>query len=196
MIRSLVDWSAPGGLVAPQDVMRRLRAIRPCAELLYQGEGVWMLGEVRWNWERYRRGVKMLVQHVESRKELGVKWMDDPRGIAFMREGWLLMQGFVWIGDYVGMPDGRIEIDYARKCWKEDHGVLDGEYHQMAEASSDKNSLLRKIKVMEDRIRLEGKSDFNIIMRKRRSFSAQRRVAAATTKARQAHMSPGGIITL
>lgn len=171
------------GMAPPRELMQRLRAIRPNAELLYQGKGIWMLGEVRWNYERYRRGVAILAHFWESKKEVGMEWMSDPRALAFLREGDLMVQGFVWIADYVGDPDGRIVEDYRRKCWKEDHGMLDAEYYQMAEESSDKTSLLRRTAIMTDRIRSEGASDFKIIMRKRKSFTQRVQLAANRAKA-------------
>lgn len=168
---------------APHAVVRGLRAIRPNAELLYQGKGVWMLGEVRWNWERHRRGCAILRHFWLSKKEVGAEWMTDPRAMAFLREGQLMIQGFVWIADYSGEPNGRIVEDYRRKCWKEDHGMLDGEYYQMADESSDKTSLLRRTKILTDRVTSEGRSDFNIIMKKRKSFTQRIQLAANRAKA-------------
>lgn len=184
------------GLEAPDELVRRLRAIRPNAELLYQGKGVWMLGEVRWNWFRYKKGVQIISSFLASREEVGVDYLTMPNAVAFLNEGLLLMQGFCWIADYEGPPDGRIEVDYSRKCWKEEHGSLDAEFYQMAHESSDQTSLLRKLKVAEDRVRSEGNSDYRIVMRRRKSFTATRRVAAAAQKQRAAKMSTGGIITV
>jgi hypothetical protein len=167
--RPLVEWSAIYD--APPELLRRLRAIRPNVELLYQGEGRWMLGEVRWNWEKYRRGVAIIAQFLHNRHKEGVAVLSDPRHRRFLEEGLLLMQGFTWIRDYEGPPDGRIEIDYARMCWKEDHGLLDADFRQMLKESDSATSLLRRQKIMQDRLHSEGKSDWAIINKHRKSVT-------------------------
>lgn len=168
-----MEYEHSRGFEPPRALMRQLRRIRHNAELLYQGNGVWMLGEVRWNWKRYLAGMRIIADFWKNVREAGVEVRDDPTQVAFLREGDLMTRGFVWIRDYHGMPDGRIAIDYARMCWKEEHGLLDADFRQMAHESSDKTSLLRKTKLMEDRIRSEGRSDFSIVMKHRRSFTAR-----------------------
>lgn len=168
-MKNLVEW--PSILHAPPDILRRLRDIRPNAELLYIGEGRWMLGEVRWNWERYRRAVQIIAQWWENRKVEGAGIHLLPQQQAFLRDGILMLQGFVWIRDYHGDPDGRIVNDYSRMCWKEDHGLLDDDFRQMAKESDGQTGLLQRIKMMSDRIRAEGRSDHRILMKKRRSVN-------------------------
>lgn len=177
----LIDW--PTTRRPPQQVMRRLRAVRPNVEVLANRNGTWMLGEVRWNWARYTKGVRILEQFFANRREQGLEVGDSEPVVAFLQEGLLMMQGFVWIGDYAGDLGAEIVDDYARKCFKEDHGLLDADFYARTEESDMKNSLLRRTKLITDRITSEAKSDFAIVMKKRQSFTRRANLAANRARA-------------
>lgn len=142
-----------------------------------------MLGEVRWNWPRFVKGVRIVEQFLNNQREAGRDITDSPHLIAFLEEGLLMMQGFVWIGDYSGDLGAEIVEDYRRKCFKEDHGLLDREYYKLTEESDMHTSLLRRTKMITDRITSEGKSDFEIVMKKRKSFAARATLAANRARA-------------
>jgi hypothetical protein len=143
-MRQLVEW--PGLHDAPE-VRRRLRAIRPNAELLYTWDGIWMLGTVEPN-EYRRREARKLLRLYEERVVADVEMPREKALLlhrGFWRDAALLYQGFLWIRDYHGDPDGRIVEDFRRMCWKEDHGQLDKEYLRMIANSSDEVQLERKV---------------------------------------------------
>jgi len=168
-VERLVEW--PAIFDPPPELLRRLRAIRPNAELIYIGDGRWWLGEVRWNSEKARRAGIMIKTWWQNRKDEGVTVLTDPHHIAFLRDAQLLYQGFAYIREYFGDPDGRIVNDYQRMCWKEDHDILEQEVQHQLSQSDDRTSLQKRIKIVTDRIRAEAKSDHSIIFNKRRSVN-------------------------
>lgn len=130
-----------------------------------------MLGEVNPSPGLQRKAAAMIRQHEANRKEKGVAYESDPSAIPFLQEAFLLMQGFTWIRDYRGEADGCIEHDYRRMCWKEDRGELDAEFAQMANESDKETSLLRRLKLVSDRIRHGAASDLKLISGQKKHFS-------------------------
>lgn len=113
----------------PPEVLRDLRAIDPQADLIYMGDGVWLLGAVNPSSIRWRAGqLKMkraaeakIVGDALTRRRKLARW----RYIAW--EGALLAQGFAPIAvfgspDKPCEPDSRI-VEYLRErtyCWARD----------------------------------------------------------------------------
>lgn len=136
------DW--PRVREAPE-IRRRLRGIRPEAEIIYTGHGNWMLGEYNPTWARYLHGVALYQEMLNRKAMLGVEDANLAQQRSRYQDAELLIRGFTWIRDYFGDPDGRIVEDYRRMCWKEDRGELDKEYMMMVTNSSDEGQLQRKM---------------------------------------------------
>lgn len=57
---SRVDYRPPGGRVCPPEVVAQLREIDPLAEIVYRGNGWWVLGTVKPDRIRYLQAVRAL----------------------------------------------------------------------------------------------------------------------------------------
>lgn len=56
----LSDYSPPGGRLPPPEVVRGLREVDPLAELVYIGDGRWLLGKVQEDREKRVRAVRAM----------------------------------------------------------------------------------------------------------------------------------------
>lgn len=127
----------------PPDVLRALREIDDSVELVYMGDGVWLLGSVSPTSVRTRAG------QFKLRKAAQAKIVGDDivRRRAFARwryiawEGQLLLQGFAPIAVFGSPakpcdPDSRI-VEYLRErqyAWRRD---LDAAYRRSLAAEDD-----------------------------------------------------------
>jgi hypothetical protein len=174
MLAPLVDL--PSLRRPPPDILRRLRAIRPNAEVLW-AQGRWMLGEVRPNEEKRRRAARMVHEFLKRRSlaESTAHWESWDNQV-FLREARLLMAGFAWIHDYADPLDDFIVQDYQRRVWKEDVGLLDLEWQEKMKASDGTNSVLRRVSIMLDKLHSEGRSIYrHTVLHRRAQRPASRR---------------------
>ena len=123
----------PSERTCPPALLAELRRIEPTAELLYVGEGRWLLGTVRFRWDNYAKAARALakierdnatnltaiVAHAEVGRDkatLRAAAYRQSRNMAYLRA---VMQGFRPIADYTiqGEPDSRIVHDFARRDW-------------------------------------------------------------------------------
>jgi hypothetical protein len=107
-MKPLVD--IPQSRDFPSALRSQLRAIDPVAEVVYVGDGRWLLGRVVWSSERNRKGTRLL------RWEHTMKVDPDPDNL---RVGRLAQQGFGTIAEYriQGEPDARIVHDFRLRDW-------------------------------------------------------------------------------
>lgn len=140
--------------VCPVEVLRDLRLIVPTAELVYMGEGMWLLGSVERTNLRERAGRYKIQRarsaQIRSRRDLA-RW----RYVAW--EGELLTQGFAPIKVFEGDPDSRIveylrerEYNWARDlddAWK--RVVYDRDDDEDAELDALHTSLVDEKRLME-----------------------------------------------
>lgn len=114
----------PSERTCPPEVLRGLRAVDPAAELLYLTRGTWLLGVVRWNWERVESCAKTLgmIRHNVTRMEYGItpaEQTERARGNAERQALLQLgMQGFRPIVRYAWRdPDGSMVNDFRVRDW-------------------------------------------------------------------------------
>jgi hypothetical protein len=93
----------------PPDLLRRLRAIHPRAELVYIGDGEWWVGIVEPNEHRRQTGARILAR----------EWAQDHPDWGVLRMGALLVQGFSYCGSWVfdGEPTAKLVHDFAEADW-------------------------------------------------------------------------------
>lgn len=110
----LTDFPTPRE--APRDIVRALRDVDETAELLYLGEGKWVLGRVRPTPERFEGGKRLLRQAWELAQKGG---MTEERWYKRIRSARLTMQGFAKFGmyEFKGDPDWRIVRDFREALW-------------------------------------------------------------------------------
>ena len=101
----------------PEDVLRRLREIRPGAELYYAGEGDWWLGEVKSDARRRLEAMAVLARLARLRNGRLTPDRNDKR----LARALLMLEGFGWIATFRGDPDGRIVEDFRQRVWNEVH---------------------------------------------------------------------------
>lgn len=134
--RPLVDFSAPR--VASPDVIRGLREVDPTAELVYLGNGQWMLGRVRQSGDGYyqcrSKAVKIL-DNLYSVLSNGAQLTSRGKGKVQMAMLW--MQGFKPVAMYRGDPGGHIVEDFRRSLFMLHH-TSDDEMFRMMDAPKEK----------------------------------------------------------
>ena len=133
-----------------------------------------MLGEVLPTQGRRQEAAGLFRLYAERVAEQGSPVLH--RG--FWRDAHLLLQGFTWIKDYHGDPDGRIVLDFSRMCWKEENGQLDKEYMQMVTNSTDDQKLKKKIEWYQKEGRYGLKNALRYTHSRPKSFSMKAGVAA------------------
>lgn len=121
----------PSERTCPPALLAELRRVEPTAELLYVGEGRWVLGTVRPYWPNIQKAIGTLLKmERENASKLVAIAVDaevnsDParrreaarksaRNAAWLR---VIIQGFRPIADYTitGEPDSRILLDFQRR---------------------------------------------------------------------------------
>lgn len=114
MPRWLVD--VPQVREAPSHIRRGLRDLDATAELLYMGDGRWMVGRVRPNVHTHRIATTMLdtfTRNLSQGQQL------SPRGKAKARFALLALQGFRPVAEYrMNQPDWRIVEDFRVSQWR------------------------------------------------------------------------------
>lgn len=111
-VRRLVD--VPEERTAPTALLRALREIDPSAEIVYAGDGDWMVGRVQPNAERYRMGAYAA----------GLE-LDNPRpNPAALRDAHLQMQGFAVVETFhfQGEPTSEVVHDFRFRSHVYDSG--------------------------------------------------------------------------
>lgn len=139
---------------APPDILARLREIDSRAELLYAGDGVWILGVINPN-DRVAKGAFRALER-ELRKPI---LKQQPRRIAVLRH--VAENGFRLINDYVVDEKG----DWAKVV--EDFRERDFNWRNRAEAAFAENleradihgeSYHQRVAMMHDYAQSEGRS--------------------------------------
>jgi len=95
-----------------------LRRIDPTAELVYFGEGKWLLGRVRPNALRYKAAVRIIDRALHR---LAVGDQLTPEGRGRIQLAYLALQGFAPIEFYTGEPTYAIVHDFQRALWLLNH---------------------------------------------------------------------------
>jgi hypothetical protein len=125
-----VPWlvDLPQAREAPEHVRRGLRLLDPTAEVIYMGDGVWLVGTVRPN--TVRRGIAERRLNTFVRAVSGGKRMSK-RGIRKARAELLALQGFQPISEWHGDISGRVIEDFIRSRWLMEHTSDDELFRQM-----------------------------------------------------------------
>lgn len=124
----------------PDDLLRRLRAITPTLELIGIGEGIWWLGRVEWNRDRYTKSVSLLKGSLAIEKN---RWVRLQAKLA--------IRGFGKISEWQATPNSRILLDWQRKDWKERHNLLDAEFEDRLLESDGTMDTLRRKRLLRDK---------------------------------------------
>jgi hypothetical protein len=179
MMAPRIDY--PSERTCPPALLAELRRIDPTAELLYVGEGRWILGAVRFNWPVVQKAIGALTKiEAQTATYLTVDYtMDTPaaevnrnpaeRRAAAARQArtlaWCraLIQGFRPIAEYHGDPGGHIVRDFEMRDFI--HRALPDLYELLeAEAVGD-NAEQAKAKLLLDGLRTKGMDAWRSIMR-------------------------------
>lgn len=131
MHRNLVDL--PQAVTAPSWLLADLRAIDPSLDLIYMGQGKWLVGSVRPNSIRRQMATRMLDT---AMSQLSVGARLTSRGIGRIRLALLAVQGFSPIAEYSGVPSGRIVEDVRRKDWMYRH-LSDNDVQRLLDAEQE-----------------------------------------------------------
>ncbi len=152
----------PGRREARWQLLADLREIDPTVDLHYLGEGVWALGAVRWNRNRYEQAGRIL--------------RDGHDRSTWMRRQWeLALYGFARINSYriQGEPDTRILNDLRVRDWRYRHQANQTFEQALARADGTAESDAREkmaLNEMESRL----VDSYGNFFRGRRSFDMGR----------------------
>lgn len=152
----LSDYSPPGGRLPPPEVVRGLREVDPRAELVYIGDGRWLLGKVQEDREKRIRAVKAMdvwldlitrfdpTDHEQSLSELLPGLFDR------WNEKRLQLQGFqpLPVVFFMEMPDSSIVELFRRSdwIWKYAWREYERELEEEIDGSSDLSSKRSEMK--------------------------------------------------
>lgn len=96
----LHDYSPPGGRLPPPEVVRGLREIDPLMELVYVGNGKWLLGKVAYNREKFE-SASVIYENIQAKLKKAKPGDHDSPWKVFverahnrLRERKLYLQGF------------------------------------------------------------------------------------------------------
>ena len=176
----LRDYSPPGGRIPPPEVVRGLREIDPRMELVYVGEGKWLMGKCEYardRWEQAARTIENLLELFTQINPLDVPMPWEQfveRAHNRMRERLLTIQGFQPIKGLVvrehQLHSGLVEwfrmIDWT---WRFGHREDDREREALEDGTRDQEA---KMKEVSDRFDAVHKDVHHRVFRGSKSFKS------------------------